>query len=74
MNKIRKTSDGLDYPIVLSEEFCAVDDDILCTASIKASKANIWQVIPVERFQKQVECMPRHVAAVIKANGVPTRY
>ncbi|GFW82428.1 transposable element Tcb2 transposase [Trichonephila clavipes] len=35
--------------------------------------ANIWQVIPVERFQK-VESMPRRVAAVIKARGGPTRY
>ncbi|GFX68327.1 hypothetical protein TNCV_2817021 [Trichonephila clavipes] len=36
--------------------------------------ANIWQVIPVERFQKLVESMPRHVVAVIKASGGPTRY
>ncbi|GFU35204.1 transposable element Tcb2 transposase [Trichonephila clavipes] len=36
--------------------------------------ANIWQVIPVERFQKLVETMLRHVAAVIKACGGPTRY
>ncbi|GFU14505.1 transposable element Tcb2 transposase [Trichonephila clavipes] len=28
--------------------------------------ANIWEVIPVERFQKLVESMPRRVAAVIK--------
>ncbi|GFV42115.1 hypothetical protein TNCV_3544421 [Trichonephila clavipes] len=35
--------------------------------------ANIWQVIPVERFQKLVECMPRSVAAVIKGRG-STRY
>ncbi|GFU77127.1 transposable element Tcb2 transposase [Trichonephila clavipes] len=32
-----------------------------------ASLANIWQDIPVERFQKHVESMPRRVAAVIKA-------
>ncbi|GFX53895.1 transposable element Tc1 transposase [Trichonephila clavipes] len=31
--------------------------------------ANIWQVIPVEGFQKLVESMPRHVAAIIKARG-----
>ncbi|GFT93128.1 transposable element Tcb2 transposase [Trichonephila clavipes] len=36
--------------------------------------ANIWQVIPMERFQKLVESMPRHVAAVIKARGGPTHY
>ncbi|GFT57942.1 transposable element Tcb2 transposase [Trichonephila clavipes] len=36
--------------------------------------ANIWQVIPVERFQKLVESMPRRVAAVIKIRGGPTRY
>lgn len=36
--------------------------------------ANIWQAIPVERFQKLVESMPRRVAAVIKARGGPTRY
>ncbi|GFX27102.1 transposable element Tcb2 transposase [Trichonephila clavipes] len=36
--------------------------------------ANIWQFIPVERFQKLVESMPRRVAAVIKARGDPTRY
>ncbi|GFV79463.1 transposable element Tcb2 transposase [Trichonephila clavipes] len=41
----------------------------LCTAL-----ANIRQVIPVERFQKLVESMPRRVAAVIKAGGGPTRY
>ncbi|GFX22562.1 transposable element Tcb2 transposase [Trichonephila clavipes] len=36
--------------------------------------ANIWQVIPVKRFQKVVESVPRPVAAVIKARGGPTRY
>ncbi|GFW23865.1 transposable element Tcb2 transposase [Trichonephila clavipes] len=36
--------------------------------------ANIWQVNPVERFQKLVESIPRRVAAVIKARGGPTRY
>ncbi|GFW79479.1 transposable element Tc3 transposase [Trichonephila clavipes] len=36
--------------------------------------ANIWQVIPVERFQKLVESMPRRVAAVIKARGGSTSY
>ncbi|GFX13404.1 transposable element Tcb2 transposase [Trichonephila clavipes] len=35
--------------------------------------ANIWLVIPVERFQKRVESMPRHLAAVIKAIGGPNR-
>ncbi|GFU52395.1 hypothetical protein TNCV_3959091 [Trichonephila clavipes] len=35
---------------------------------------NIWQVIPVERFQKLVESLPRHVAAVIKARGDSTCY
>ncbi|GFV23682.1 transposable element Tcb2 transposase [Trichonephila clavipes] len=29
--------------------------------------ANIWQVIPAERFQKLVESMHRRVSAVIKA-------
>ncbi|GFW21356.1 hypothetical protein TNCV_1531811 [Trichonephila clavipes] len=36
--------------------------------------ANIWQVIPMERFQKLVESMPRRVAAVIKASGGSIRY
>ncbi|GFT16641.1 transposable element Tcb2 transposase [Trichonephila clavipes] len=36
--------------------------------------ANIWQVIPIEGFQKLVESMPRHVAAVIKARGGPNCY
>ncbi|GFY34095.1 transposable element Tcb2 transposase [Trichonephila clavipes] len=36
--------------------------------------ANIWQVFPVERFQKLVECIPYCVAAVIKVIGGPTRY
>ncbi|GFT60081.1 uncharacterized protein TNCV_2687531 [Trichonephila clavipes] len=36
--------------------------------------ANIWRVIPVERFQKLVESMSRRVAAVIKARGGPPRY
>ncbi|GFW89405.1 transposable element Tcb2 transposase [Trichonephila clavipes] len=40
----------------------------LCTAL-----ANIWQVIPVERFRKLVASMPRHMEAVIKARGGPTR-
>ncbi|GFX56451.1 hypothetical protein TNCV_73971 [Trichonephila clavipes] len=29
--------------------------------------ANIWQVIPVERFYNLVESMPRRVAGIIKA-------
>ncbi|GFU88880.1 hypothetical protein TNCV_4445551 [Trichonephila clavipes] len=37
MNKIRKTPAGLDCPIVLSEEFIAVDDNV-CTAPIMADK------------------------------------
>ncbi|GFV71946.1 transposable element Tcb2 transposase [Trichonephila clavipes] len=36
--------------------------------------ANIWQVIPMERFNKLVETMPHRVAAVIKARGGPSRY
>ncbi|GBO18416.1 Transposable element Tcb2 transposase [Araneus ventricosus] len=36
--------------------------------------ADIWQAIPVERFRKLVESMPRRVAAVIKARGGQTRY
>ncbi|GFV85259.1 transposable element Tcb2 transposase [Trichonephila clavipes] len=36
--------------------------------------ANIWQVIPMERFQKLVESMSRRVTAVMKARGGPTRY
>ncbi|GFS97948.1 uncharacterized protein TNCV_2018861 [Trichonephila clavipes] len=36
--------------------------------------ANIWLVIPVERFQKFVESMPHRGAAFIKARGSPTRY
>ncbi|GFU98903.1 hypothetical protein TNCV_3381491 [Trichonephila clavipes] len=33
--------------------------------------ANIWEVFPVEPFQKLVESMPCLVAAVIKARGGP---
>ncbi|GFW68651.1 transposable element Tcb2 transposase [Trichonephila clavipes] len=36
--------------------------------------ANIWQVIPVEHFQKLVESVPRRVAAIIKARGGLTHY
>ncbi|GFV09652.1 hypothetical protein TNCV_2937631 [Trichonephila clavipes] len=36
--------------------------------------ANIWQVIPVESFQKCVESISHRVAAFIKARGDPTRY
>ncbi|GFX94503.1 transposable element Tcb2 transposase [Trichonephila clavipes] len=38
------------------------------------TSANIWQVVPVERFQKLIEPKPRRVAAVIKAKGDSTRY
>ncbi|GFV04512.1 hypothetical protein TNCV_3322091 [Trichonephila clavipes] len=38
MNKIRKISAGLDYPIVLLEEFLAVEDDNVCTTLIIAEK------------------------------------
>ncbi|GFU19050.1 uncharacterized protein TNCV_430841 [Trichonephila clavipes] len=38
----------------------------LCTAL-----ANIWQVIPVERFQKLGESMPRRVAAIIEGQRRP---
>ncbi|GFW54575.1 transposable element Tcb2 transposase [Trichonephila clavipes] len=34
---------------------------------------NIWQVFPVERFQKLIGSMPRRVATTINARGVPTR-
>ncbi|GBN70800.1 hypothetical protein AVEN_172431-1 [Araneus ventricosus] len=36
--------------------------------------ADVWQAIPVERFRKLAESMPRRVAAVIKATGGPTRF
>ncbi|GFW84747.1 hypothetical protein TNCV_1814771 [Trichonephila clavipes] len=36
--------------------------------------ANILKVIPLDRFQKHVESMPRRVAAIIKARGNPARY
>ncbi|GFY09541.1 hypothetical protein TNCV_4322192 [Trichonephila clavipes] len=36
--------------------------------------ANIWLVIPMERFKKFVKSMPRRVAAVIKFIGGPIRY
>ncbi|GBN46481.1 Transposable element Tcb2 transposase [Araneus ventricosus] len=36
--------------------------------------ADVWQAIPVQRFHKLGESMPRHVAVVIKARGGPTRY
>ncbi|GFW81438.1 uncharacterized protein TNCV_377861 [Trichonephila clavipes] len=35
---------------------------------------NIWEVIPVERFQKIIESMPCPMADVIKARGGPTCY
>ncbi|GFS78614.1 transposable element Tcb2 transposase [Trichonephila clavipes] len=35
--------------------------------------ANIWQVNPVQRFQKLLEAMPRRVVAIITAKGGPTR-
>ncbi|GFU04355.1 paired domain-containing protein [Trichonephila clavipes] len=38
MNKIWKAPAGLDCPIVLSEDFVAVDDDNVCTAPINADK------------------------------------
>ncbi|GFU22839.1 hypothetical protein TNCV_4965911 [Trichonephila clavipes] len=38
MNKIRKIPAGLDYSIVLSEEFIVVDDDNMYTAPIMAEK------------------------------------
>ncbi|GFU73265.1 hypothetical protein TNCV_167481 [Trichonephila clavipes] len=38
MNKIRKTLAGLHCPIVLSEEFIAIDDDNACTSPIMAEK------------------------------------
>ncbi|GFT99496.1 uncharacterized protein TNCV_3239431 [Trichonephila clavipes] len=41
---------------------------------LRIALANIWQVIPVERFQKLVESTPRRVAAVFKARGSTTRY
>ncbi|GFT28540.1 transposable element Tcb2 transposase [Trichonephila clavipes] len=31
--------------------------------------ANIWQAIPMERFQKLIEFMPRRVVVVIKTRG-----
>ncbi|GFU26781.1 hypothetical protein TNCV_1838331 [Trichonephila clavipes] len=39
-----------------------------------ALAANIWQVIPVEFFQKLVESMLCHMAAVFKVKGGPTPY
>ncbi|GFS88501.1 transposable element Tcb2 transposase [Trichonephila clavipes] len=38
------------------------------------SRANIWQVIPEECFQKLVESIPRRVTTVIKVRRGPTRY
>ncbi|GFY29926.1 transposable element Tc1 transposase [Trichonephila clavipes] len=43
-------------------------------AELWTALANIRQVIPVIRFQKLVESMPRRVAAVFKARGGSTRY
>ncbi|GFY10908.1 transposable element Tcb2 transposase [Trichonephila clavipes] len=36
--------------------------------------ANIWQVIPMERFHKLIEYKPGHAAAFIKASYGPTLY
>ncbi|GBN69439.1 hypothetical protein AVEN_227945-1 [Araneus ventricosus] len=36
--------------------------------------ADVWQVIPVERFRKLVESMPRRAAAVMKTRGGPNSY
>ncbi|GFY02734.1 transposable element Tcb2 transposase [Trichonephila clavipes] len=41
---------------------------------LRTALANIWQVIPVERFQKLVESVPLRVAAVIKVRGGLIRY
>ncbi|GFV37749.1 hypothetical protein TNCV_3040071 [Trichonephila clavipes] len=38
-------------------------------AELWTALANVWQVIPVERFHKLVESMPRRVATVMKARG-----
>ncbi|GFY26318.1 transposable element Tc1 transposase [Trichonephila clavipes] len=39
---------------------------------LETALANIWQIISVERFQKLIESMPHHVAAVMKARGGPS--
>ncbi|GFY27938.1 hypothetical protein TNCV_4562921 [Trichonephila clavipes] len=36
---------------------------------LRTALANIWQVMPVERFQKLVESMCRRMEAIIKARG-----
>ncbi|GFW01892.1 transposable element Tcb2 transposase [Trichonephila clavipes] len=41
---------------------------------LRTALADIWQVIPVDHFQKLVEFMPRHVVIVINTRGGPTRY
>ncbi|GFW58982.1 DDE-1 domain-containing protein [Trichonephila clavipes] len=38
MNKIRKTTEGLDFTILLSEELVEIDDDNVCTVPILADK------------------------------------
>ncbi|GFW84634.1 transposable element Tcb2 transposase [Trichonephila clavipes] len=43
-------------------------------SELRISVSKTWQLIPVERFQTLVEFMPCSVAAVIKANGDPTRF
>ncbi|GFX73579.1 hypothetical protein TNCV_2342841 [Trichonephila clavipes] len=44
MNKIRKTPAGLDCPTVSSEEFVAVDDDNVCTASQLWQTKTFWSL------------------------------
>ncbi|GFT96001.1 uncharacterized protein TNCV_312971 [Trichonephila clavipes] len=45
MNKIRKTPAVLDCPIVLSEEFIAIDDDNVCMYSPIMSNKDILEFV-----------------------------
>ncbi|GFU92665.1 hypothetical protein TNCV_4795931 [Trichonephila clavipes] len=60
MNKIRKTTNGLDCLNVLSEEFVALDDNNVCTAPIMADKDILELVqssenIIVTNFDEEIE-------------------
>ncbi|GFU73263.1 hypothetical protein TNCV_167461 [Trichonephila clavipes] len=48
MNKIRRIPVGLNCPIVLSEEFTAVDDDNVCTAPIMTNK-DILELVQISK-------------------------
>jgi transposase len=51
-----------DYPYITSE------------AQLREGVQKIWDSIPDDYFNKLIESMPDHYAAVVKAHGGSTRY